>query len=105
MTRMVNILPRIVSIPLTFGQQLNYQSVDDENRNANFTDHRPPGVDLNSKTAPDELCMPCNHKLNARNLIVCIDGTSNQFGKKVSVRLANICLESRRFQRSEHKRN
>ena len=78
---------------MSFGQQLNYQSVDDENRNADFTDQRPPGVEQGSKTESDKLCMPCGHKLNARNLIVCIDGTSNQFGDKVSVRFVHICLD------------
>src|SRR5271155_4417515 len=27
--------------------------------------------------------MPCGHQMNGRNLIVCIDGTSNQFGERV----------------------
>ena len=27
--------------------------------------------------------MPCGHKMNGRNLVVCIDGTANQFGNMV----------------------
>ena len=94
------------SLSIPFGQQLNYQSGDDDARNTDFNDLRLPGVDLNYKTAAsDKTCMPCGHKFNARNLIVCIDGTSHQFGEKVSVGLANIRSGSRHFQRSEHKRN
>ena len=89
---------------MPFGQQLNYQSEDDEIHNADLTDFRPPGVDPNSKIASDKPWMPCGHKLNARNLVVCIDGTSFQFETSVSVRLANIRPRTRRYQRSEHKR-
>ena len=34
---------------------------------------------------PDTSLMPCDHSIgmDGRNLIVCIDGTSNQFGPKV----------------------
>ena len=56
--------------------------VDDVTRNTDFTE---PDVDTNSKTGSDERCMPCGHNLNARNLVVCIDGSSNKFGDKVSV--------------------
>ena len=120
-------VPSQHSLSMACGQQLNYQSVAEKthlpcidpnsktasdkprmrpgHKFAGLTDHLPPGVNLNSNTPPDEPCMPCGHKSNARNLIVCIDGTSNQFGEKVSVRLANICPGSRCFQRSEHKRN
>ncbi|KIJ94689.1 hypothetical protein K443DRAFT_351189 [Laccaria amethystina LaAM-08-1] len=58
--------------------------IHDNTHNADFAarDLRLPGVDLNYKTASDKTCMPCGHKLNARNLIVCIDGASNQFGDK-----------------------
>ena len=116
------------SLPIPFGQELNFQSVDDKTHlhgvdpnsktasdkprmpcnhklSGLSIDHLPPGANLNSNTPPDEPCMPCGHNSNARNLIVCIDGTSNQFGEKVSVRLAKICPGSRCFQRSEHKRN
>ena len=34
-------------------------------------------------TQPTSDRMPCGHKLDGRNLIVCIDGTANQFGEKV----------------------
>ena len=36
------------------------------------------------KRTPDILPMPCGHQMNGRNLIVCIDGTANQFGTKVA---------------------
>ncbi|EDR01989.1 uncharacterized protein LACBIDRAFT_310143 [Laccaria bicolor S238N-H82] len=64
-------------------------------RNAGLTDHLPPGVDLDSKTTPDKPRMPCGHKLIARNLIVCIDGTSNQFGEKNTnvIELYNLILK------------
>jgi hypothetical protein len=47
-----------------------------------------PLSDPEPKLAPD-MQMPCNHSMNGRNLIVCIDGTSNQFGKKVSMSLSD----------------
>ena len=31
----------------------------------------------------DTANMPCGHRMGSRNLVVCIDGTSNQFGTKV----------------------
>ncbi|KIK04380.1 hypothetical protein K443DRAFT_4683 [Laccaria amethystina LaAM-08-1] len=82
--------------PIRFGQQLNYKSVDDETRNADLTDLRPSGVDPTSKTASDKPCMPCGHKLNGRNLIVCIDGASNQFGEKNTnvIELYNLILKN-----------
>jgi uncharacterized protein (DUF2235 family) len=39
-------------------------------------------VDSAASSQPDEK-MPCGHKVGGRNLIVCIDGTMNKFGKKV----------------------
>ena len=36
------------------------------------------------KTILRMLNLICHHKMNGRNLVVCIDGTSNQFGKVVS---------------------
>ncbi|KIJ94688.1 hypothetical protein K443DRAFT_29389, partial [Laccaria amethystina LaAM-08-1] len=54
-----------------------------------------PGVDSNSNIAPDKAPMPCGHKLRGRNLIVCIDGTSNQFGEKNTnvIELYNLILK------------
>ncbi|KIJ94466.1 hypothetical protein K443DRAFT_12099 [Laccaria amethystina LaAM-08-1] len=68
---------------------------DDKSLNAGLTDHLPPGADSNSKTASDKPRMPCDHKLNGRNLIVCIDGTSNQFGEKNTnvIELYNLILK------------
>ncbi|RXW15239.1 hypothetical protein EST38_g10616 [Candolleomyces aberdarensis] len=41
------------------------------------------GVPLKEHYAPELKTMPCgHHKRGGRNLIVCIDGTANQFGKK-----------------------
>ena len=37
------------------------------------------------KHAPDTPPMPCGHRRDGRNLIVCIDGTSHQFGMKVCI--------------------
>ena len=33
--------------------------------------------------------MPCGHKINGRNLVICIDGAFNQFGQKVCIRDAS----------------
>ena len=56
--------------------------MDDETRDADLRDHLSPGIDPYFKTASSyKLCV---HDVNARNLIVCIDGMSNQFGEKVS---------------------
>jgi hypothetical protein len=41
---------------------------------------------LDGKANAHDICKGgCGTNGNARNLIVCIDGTSNQFGKKVGV--------------------
>ena len=85
--------------------------MDDETRDADLRDaglrdHLSPGVDPYFETASPY--KSCCHDLNARNLIVCIDGMSNQFGEKVSkglevkgtaiLLMANIRPGSRRFQ-------
>ncbi|KIK05052.1 hypothetical protein K443DRAFT_4064 [Laccaria amethystina LaAM-08-1] len=69
--------------------------LDDETHKADLTDLQPSGADLNLKTASDEPRMPCGHKLNARNLIVCIDRTSNQFAEKNTnvIELYNLILK------------
>jgi hypothetical protein len=54
-------------------------------------DERPPPTNPETQLVPDEPEMPCGHKINSRNLIVCIDGTSNQFGDKVCVRRGVCC--------------
>jgi uncharacterized protein (DUF2235 family) len=54
-------------------------------------DYLAGGVPTHNHSAPSnaerdaklDLGMPCGHKLNGRNLVVCIDGTANQFGNKV----------------------
>ncbi|KIJ90119.1 hypothetical protein K443DRAFT_117068, partial [Laccaria amethystina LaAM-08-1] len=56
----------------------------------------PPGVDPNSKMASDKLSMPCGHKLDARNLTVCIDGSLSRFGDKNTniIELYNLILKN-----------
>ena len=56
--------------------------MDDETRDADLRDHLSPGIDPYFKS--ESSYVPCGHDLNARNLIVCIDGMLNQFGEKVS---------------------
>ena len=47
------------------------------------TNDHSPHLDADPRPRPSK--MPCGHSMNGRNLIVCIDGTSNQFGEKVCV--------------------
>ncbi|RXW16281.1 hypothetical protein EST38_g9576 [Candolleomyces aberdarensis] len=82
-------------------------------------DHRAEGDNDHCNVPPKELCgngakeshchccpvhtppkpqlktMPCGHKKGGRNLIVCIDGTANQFGKKNTnvIELYNLILK------------
>lgn len=54
---------------------------------------RHPG--LKPKPSSDRTKMPgCNHAVGSRNLIVCIDGTANQFGDKVRVWGTRIAIVS-----------
>ncbi|KAJ2924584.1 hypothetical protein H1R20_g12518, partial [Candolleomyces eurysporus] len=50
-------------------------------------EHSPPKPELKT--------MPCGHKMNGRNLIVCIDGTANQFGDKNTnvIELYNLVMK------------
>ncbi|RXW12342.1 hypothetical protein EST38_g13512, partial [Candolleomyces aberdarensis] len=50
-------------------------------------EHSPPKPELKT--------MPCGHKMGGRNLIVCIDGTANQFGEKNTnvIELYNLVLK------------
>ena len=51
------------------------------------TEHAPMSTIKSSFRAASSRCTQCNarQKENARNLVVCIDGTSNQFGHNVFV--------------------
>ncbi|RXW22419.1 hypothetical protein EST38_g3415, partial [Candolleomyces aberdarensis] len=48
-----------------------------------------------SRPKPELKLMLCGHKMGGRNLIVCIDGTANQFGRKNTnvVELYNLILK------------
>ncbi|KAJ2933545.1 hypothetical protein H1R20_g3565, partial [Candolleomyces eurysporus] len=48
-----------------------------------------------SRPKPELKTMPCGHKMGGRNLIVCIDGTANQFGTKNTnvIELYNLILK------------
>ena len=46
--------------------------------------------------------LPCGCGEETRNLVVCIDGTSNKFGQKVRRRLARSCCRSYIITTSEH---
>jgi len=62
-----------VNISKTLTPQLPHTTMASAPTNAD----RSPRSDAESKL--------CSHGMNARNLIVCIDGTANQFGEKVRV--------------------
>ncbi|RXW15241.1 hypothetical protein EST38_g10613 [Candolleomyces aberdarensis] len=49
-----------------------------------------------STPRPKLKTMPCGHKMGGRNLIVCIDGTANQFGDKNTnvIELYNLILKA-----------
>ncbi|CAA7270820.1 unnamed protein product [Cyclocybe aegerita] len=54
----------------------------------------PPHVS-GAASRPDANVMPCGHKMNGRNLIVCIDSTANQFGDMNTnvIELYNLILK------------
>ncbi|KAG9309256.1 hypothetical protein JVU11DRAFT_10739 [Chiua virens] len=60
-------------------------------------EHVPRSTIQSSLPALPSRCTQCNarHKENARNLVVCIDGTSNQFGHNVmSMLFFNVSTHS-----------
>ena len=45
-----------------------------------------------SNNDPSESLKSCSHSKTGRNLVVCIDGTANQFGVNVSMSLDSSCV-------------
>jgi uncharacterized protein (DUF2235 family) len=72
---------------------LSVKKQDFKHAISSSANYRPPRSDADPRFTPYE--MPCGHKMNSRNLVVCIDGTSNQFGAKNTnvIELYNLILK------------
>ena len=86
----------------------------DENPDLGLLEHVANEIRIDERSSPfnaerDNVkveLMPCGHNMNGRNLIVCIDGTSNQFGAKVCrFRSWSRCIANRYVLWKEHKRD